>query len=80
MDFWYCGSISLYLSSWPGTLVLVSSWYLEISVVRSYEAFKPGDVLGEDKVSRAVCLLVGVEGGHVELGEDHPLHGFPVEC
>ena len=67
-----------YLSSRPGTLILVSSWYLEISVVWSHEAGEPRDVIGEHQVPGAVRLLVGVNGSHVYLRENHPLHRFPV--
>ena len=67
-----------YLSSRPGTLILVSSWNLEISVVWSHEAGEPRYVIGEDQVPGAVRLLVGVNGSHVDLGENHSLHRLPV--
>ena len=69
----------LYLSSRPGTLVLISPGYLEVSVSRSDDAGESGDVLLQHLVSVQVCLLVRMQRKHVELREDHPLHSFPAE-
>ena len=69
----------LYLSSRPGTLVLISPGYLEVSVSRSDDAGESGDVLLQHLVSVQVCLLVRMQRKHVELREDHPLNSFPVQ-
>ena len=69
----------LYLSSRPGTLVLISPGYLEVSVTRSDDAGESGDVLLQHLVPVQVCLLVRMQRKHVELREDHPLHSFPIQ-
>ena len=69
----------LYLSSRPGTLVLISPGYLEVSVSRSDDAGESGDVLLQHLVPVQVSLLVRMQRKHVELREDHPLNSFPIQ-
>ena len=47
-------------------------------MVWSHEAGEPRDVIGEHQVPRAVRLVIWVNGSHVDLRENHPLHRLPV--